>query len=61
VVALLVQKYIELSFFPDQTAKNVMYVGGVHVIVNVMKRFQHDDLVHENACRALGGFAVHGM
>lgn len=46
--------------FSDQTAKNVMYIGGVHVIVNVMKRFQNEDLVHENACRALGSFASHG-
>ncbi|XP_052674441.1 uncharacterized protein LOC128156374 [Crassostrea angulata] len=42
-----------------QTAKNVMYIGGVHVIVNVMKKFQNEDLVHENACRALGSFAAH--
>ena len=44
----------------DQTAKNVMYIGGVHVIVNVMKKFQIEDLVQENACRALGSFAAHG-
>lgn len=37
-----------------------MYIGGVHVIVNVMKKFQNEDLVHENACRALGSFAAHG-
>uniref|UniRef100_K1QVN3 LRRK2 ARM repeat domain-containing protein n=1 Tax=Magallana gigas TaxID=29159 RepID=K1QVN3_MAGGI len=43
----------------DQTAKNVMYIGGVHVIINVMKKFQNEDLVHENACRALGSFAAH--
>ena len=37
-----------------------MYIGGVHVIVNVMKKFQNEDLVQENACRALGSFAAHG-
>lgn len=37
-----------------------MFIGGVHVIIGAMQKFEENNEVLENGCRALGSFAVHG-
>ncbi|ESO85994.1 hypothetical protein LOTGIDRAFT_167490 [Lottia gigantea] len=44
----------------EETAKQIMLVGGVHTVINVIEKYHQHSAILENGCRALGSFAAFG-
>ena len=52
-----------LSFFLSllaNTARTLMYVGGVHSIIHMIEKYNDNTDVLQYGCTALGTFASHG-